>query len=87
MENNGQKQQFRCTGDCLNCPRVQREYCSSQKTLENQRMLIAMQEKIDAMAGTIGEMKEKIAAIQDNEAMAFAPAAEEIAQEGDGAEE
>ena len=83
-----QKQQFRCTGDCLNCPRVQREYCASQKTLENQRMLVAMQETLKTMTGTIAELSEKINAIQDNEAMVFAPASEEpIAQEEAGAEE
>lgn len=88
MEQTEQKQVFRCTGDCLNCPRVQREYCASQKTLENQRMLVAMQETLKVMAGTIDELKEKIGAIQDNEAMVFTPTSEEpIAQEGDGVEE
>jgi len=87
MEQTEQKQKFRCTGDCLNCPRVQREYCASQKTLENQRLLIAMQETLKSMSGTIDDLKEKIGAIQDNEAMVFAPTSEEpIAQEGDGVE-
>lgn len=89
MAQNEQKQQFRCTGDCLNCPRVQREYCASQKSLENQRILVSMQEAIKIMSGTIEELKVKISAIQDNEAMAFAPDVEidPIAQEGAGAEE
>ena len=50
---------------------------------------------MNAMAGTIEELKAKIAAIQDSEAMVFDPNAEKltlpavaptpIAQEGDGA--
>ncbi len=86
MAQNEQKQ-FRCTGDCLNCNRVQREYCASQKSLENQRILVSMQDTINVMAGTIEQLNEKISAIQDNEAEAFAPDLEDIAQEGEGAEE
>ena len=46
-----------------------------------------MQESIDAMAVEFKELKEKVAAIQDGEAMLFNPNLEDEAQEGDGAEE
>ena len=69
------KTQFRCSGDCLKCSRVQREYCSAQKAYDNQQLLLSIQE-------TVEELKEKVSAIQDNEALVFDP----DAQEGDGAE-
>ena len=87
MEKN--EKQFQCTGDCLNCPRIQREYCSAQKGYDNQRILVSLQEAIHVMSGTIGELKEKISAIQDSEASVFNPNEDNsatIAQEGDGAE-
>ena len=91
MEENEKKQQFRCPNDCTKCLRVQREYCSAQKALENQRILISMQDTIKSMSGTIEELRDKINAIQDNEAMVFDHNAEttetDIAQEGGGAEE
>lgn len=74
MEQN-EKQQFKCSGDCLKCSRVQREYCAAQKAYDNQQLLLEMQE-------TVEELKVKISAIQDNEALVFDP----NAQEGDGAE-
>lgn len=89
-----QKQQFKCTGECINCPRVQHEYCAAQKALENQRMLIEMTESLKQMQCTVAELKEKITAIQDSEALVFDPNEEKseiptlpIAQEGVGAEE
>lgn len=75
MEEN--QQQFKCTGDCLKCPRVQREYCASQKGYDNQRLLLTMQEAITAMSGTIEELKVKLDAIQGNEADIFIPSVEE----------
>lgn len=80
-----QKQQFKCTGDCLNCHRVQREYCASQKAYDNQRLLLEMQESIKSLSGSVEELKIKVSAIQDNEAMVFDPN-KDIAQSGDGAE-
>ena len=63
------------------------------------RMLQQMQQNIEAMASELMDMKAKVAAIQDNEAMVFNPNEEsseaepvigaennDIAQEGDGAE-
>ena len=71
--NQNQEQQFRCTGDCINCNRAQREYCGAQKGYDNQQLLLEMQKTLAAMSGTVEELKHKVAAIQDNEAMVFDP--------------
>lgn len=71
------EQQFRCTGDCIQCHRGQREYCAAQKAYDNQRILLAMQEALNAMSGTVEELKAKVIAIQDSEAMVYDPNAEE----------
>lgn len=68
-----QQQQFRCTGDCLNCSRVQREYCGAQKGYDNQRLLVEMKNSLSAISGAVEDLRQKIAAIQDNEAMVFDP--------------
>lgn len=60
-----QQQTFRCSGDCIKCPRVQREYCAAQKGYDNQQLLLSM-------TGKIEELAAKIASIQDSEAMVFA---------------
>lgn len=79
MEQNQQQQQkFQCTGDCLNCRaindrRLQWQYCAAQFTYNTMRMIQTMQESMDTMAGTIEELKVKVEAIQDSEAMVFEP--------------
>jgi len=79
-----EQKQFKCTGDCTKCHPVQRQYCSSQKGYDNQRLLL------DLM-GAVEELKAKIEAIQDNEALVFVPEEKSeiptlpTAQEGDGA--
>lgn len=54
-------------------------------------MLKTMQDTLEAMTAKFNELNEKINAIQDNDAMVFNPSMEDIeediAQEGDGAEE
>ena len=90
-ENN--KNQFKCSGDCLNCRvnpnerRTQWQYCAAQFTYNSMRM-------IEALHGEMKEIQTKIDAIQNNEASVFNPNEEKpeipinpIAQEGDGAEE
>jgi hypothetical protein len=77
--NQNQEPQFRCTGDCINCNRAQREYCGAQKGYDNQRLLLEMQKTLAAMSGTVEELKHKVAAIQDNEAMVFDPSNETAA--------
>lgn len=85
-----QKQQFKCTGDCLNCrkqPNERREqwqYCAAQFTYNTMRMIGDMQESLKSMQCTIEELRTKVSAIQDNEAMVFDPN-KDIAQDGDGA--
>lgn len=75
------KKQFQCLGDCLKCRavgdrRVQWQYCSAQFTYNTMRM-------IEALQTSVNELKEKVEAMQGNEATIFNPI--EIAQEGDGA--
>lgn len=72
------QQTFKCTGDCLNCRaindrRLQWQYCAAQFTYNSMRMIQSMQEAINCMSGTIEELKVKLNAIQDNEAMVFSP--------------
>ena len=91
--------QFKCSGDCLNCRavndrRVQWQYCAAQFSYNALRTMQAMQESVSLMSGEIKELKERIDAIQNSEAMAFTSNSEEetsgvpigeIAQSGDGA--
>ena len=79
-QNNGQKQQFVCTGDCLNCFPNQRQYCAAQKGYDNQRLLLEMRETMTAMAATIEALKSKISEAEKAEAQVFAP--NDIAQNG-----
>ena len=69
-----QNQGFKCSGDCLNCrklPNERREqwqYCAAQYTYNSMRMLGDMQKAMETMQGSITELKERIEAIQNNEA-------------------
>lgn len=74
MEN----KQFQCTGDCLKCLSVQRQYCASQNAYNTMRMMQDMFKMIDSLSGRVGELKEKVNAIQDNEAMVFDPSAKQM---------
>lgn len=80
QENNNKQQQFRCSGDCMNCNPAQRQYCASQHAYSNMKVLDKMmevlgkiQEDMTAMQGTVKEMAAKIEAIQNNEATVFDP--------------
>ena len=85
------EQNFKCTGNCLNCLPAQRQYCASQHAYSNMKVLDTMMGAILELKKDVSEMKAKIEAIQNNEAMIFDPSAERItiptAQSGDGAEE
>lgn len=96
MEQNQQQQQFKCTGDCFSCRalnerKTQWQYCAAQHAYNAMQMVRSMQSSLDAMAGTIEELKAKVNAIQSNEALVFNPNGVEeptdISQEGDGEEE
>ena len=89
--------QFKCSGDCLNCRavndrRIQWQYCAAQFSYNTLRTMQTMQESLSLMSGEIRELKDKIEAIQNSEATVFDPNADTleetpIAQEGDGATE
>lgn len=98
MEQN--QNQFKCSGDCLNCRavndrKIQWQYCAAQFTYNSMRMIETMQGALSAMQGTIDELKDKIDAIQNSEATVFDPNSETLvatqmspadtAQSGDGA--
>ena len=77
--------QGKCTGNCMACTMFQRQYCASQLAYSNMRMLEQMQK-------VVTDMKEKIEAMQSNEATLFDPTSKEtkeeprpIAQPGAGA--
>ena len=86
-----QNQNFKCSGNCLNCLPAQRAYCASQHAYSNMKVLDSMMGTIIEMKGTIEELKVKIEAIQNSEASVFDPSSEtlvshtEIAQSGVGA--
>ena len=95
-----EQQQFKCSGDCLNCrklPNERREqwqYCAAQFTYSTMRKVEDLFRDFTNMMGTVEELKEKIEAIQNNEAEIFNPSEEKseipilpTAQKGDGAEE
>lgn len=84
---------FKCSGDCLNCRvnpnerKTQWQYCAAQFTYNSMRM-------IEALRGEFNDLKEKIEAIQNNEASVFNPNEEKSeipnfpkAQEGAGVRE
>ena len=102
MEQNNQQQQFKCSGNCLNCLPAQRGYCASQHAYSNMKVLDRMMDIVMEMKGTVDEMKIKIEAMQNNESLLFDPNEEEeqnppsvsptfqqttIAHEGSGAAE
>ena len=78
MEQTNQNQ-FKCSGDCLACRmnpnerRTQWQYCAAQFSYNALRTMQTMQETITLMSGEIKELKDKVDAIQNNEAMVFAP--------------
>lgn len=72
--------QFKCSGNCLQCQPAQRQYCASQHSYSNMMVLDKMmaivnkmQEDMAAMQGTVNEMVAKIEAIQNSEDVVFAP--------------
>ncbi len=81
MEQTNQNQ-FKCSGNCLNCLPAQRAYCSSQHAYSNMKVLDMLAKTLLDMQGEITTIREKIEAIQNNEANIFDP--NDIAQKGDG---
>lgn len=82
MEQNNQNQ-FKCSGNCLNCQPAQRAYCASQHAYSNMKVLDMVAKAVLDMQGEVNVIKEKIEAMQNNESSIFDP--NQIAQEGAGA--
>ena len=81
---------FKCSGDCMNCHPNQRAYCASQFTYNTMRMVENMQQTILAMQGSMEDMNVKIEALQEEKVEVFDPTKKEkttITQGGDGVKE
>lgn len=81
-QNNQQAQQpqFKCQGNCLKCLPAQRQYCASQHAYSNMMVLdrvmetlVKMQERMEAMQGSVAELAEKIENIRSGEDTVFDP--------------
>lgn len=83
MEQTNQNQ-FKCSGDCLNCRvspnerKTQWQYCAAQFTYNTMRMIETLQNAFNTMQGTVDELRERIEAIQNNEADVFDPNADVV---------
>lgn len=93
MEQNEQKQ-FICTGNCIGCSVSQRAFCASQHSYRSMRMLNGVAEKCEVLERKLIGLSEKIDSIISSDEKVFAPdtlaitdESDDIAQEGDGAEE
>lgn len=71
-----QEKQFQCTGDCLHCSPVQRQYCSSQIAYNNLKTLERLEERLEAI-------DKKIESMEAEETPLINPT-KETTQEGDG---
>ena len=49
MAQDNNKQQFQCSGNCLNCQPAQRQYCASQHSYSNMKVLDNMMELLKKM--------------------------------------
>ena len=86
---------FKCTGNCLQCSPAQRGYCACQHAYSNMQVLDKMMNEVLYLKETVGVLEGKIEALQkDNDAVVFDPKGEKseipnlpIAQEGVGAVE
>ena len=73
-----QTQQTRCTGNCMACNQYQRGLCSSQLSYYNMKMLETMVQITAGLQQNVKELGIKIEAMQNNEAMLFAPINKDI---------
>ena len=69
-------QAFKCTGDCLKCSLLQRQYCAAQFTYNSMRMVEDLSRAVASLQGTVDGLKEKLDAMQGNEASLFIPVRE-----------
>lgn len=75
---------FKCTGNCLNCLPAQRAYCASQHAYSNMKVLDAMMQEVLALHESVNTLSEKIEAIKPSDEPVFG--IRSIAQEGAGAD-
>ena len=78
-----EQQQFQCTGDCLNCIPVQRQYCAAQNAYNNMRALDRIEQRMAAMEEHLIAVNKKM---QGDDTQVFNPN-KEIAEKGDAAKE
>jgi len=71
----------RCTGNCMNCAMIQRQFCASQLAYNNMKVLDVVAAELKALKETVEKMKH------DDEAVLFNPSdnTKQTAQEEDGA--
>lgn len=67
---------FKCSGDCIKCSVVQRQYCASQNTYNTMKMLEDLRTLLESM------MKRS----EEESQMVFSTIEKEEAQKGSGAE-
>lgn len=67
----------KCTGNCMNCSVIQRQFCSSQIAYNNMKVL-------ESIVKELSDMKEKVEQMQNEESVLISPTAD-TAQKGDGA--
>ena len=49
----------KCTGNCMQCNIMQRQYCSSQITYNNMKMMERMSEQLSELRDELRAIKEK----------------------------
>ena len=84
--------QSKCTGNCMACTILQRQYCASQLAYSNMKMLEQLQQTVAGVLVNMKSLSDKIDAIQNNEATLFDPTERSaipspeppITQSGDG---
>ena len=56
----------RCTGNCMQCNLIQRQYCSSQITYNNMKMMERMSEQLKELREELKAIKEKAESDESN---------------------
>ena len=65
--------QGQCSGNCMSCNIYQRQYCASQISYSNMKMLEQMTELLNSLDDKVKGMEMKIDAIQNSEAVLINP--------------
>ena len=63
----------KCTGNCMACTILQRQYCASQLAYSNMKMLEQMQQVVVELKESVKTIDEKVEAMQNNEALLIDP--------------